>query len=71
MVLQHELKNHWKKAKILHSQNEAMLLVKTFLIHNSKTKILSDMHFWRKMLVKNNIKKIFSEKSHYKTFQET
>ena len=69
MVLQHELKNHWKKAKILHLQSEAMLLVKTFLIHNSKTKILSDMHFW-KMLVKNNIKKIFLEKSHYKTFQE-
>ena len=38
-------KKHWKKVNILNLQNEAMLLVKNFLIHNSKINIFSDMRF--------------------------
>ena len=33
-----------KKAKILNLENQAMLLVETFLIHNSKTKIFPDKY---------------------------
>ena len=38
-------KKSLKKAKILNLEHHAMLLVKTFLIHNSMTKIFKDKHF--------------------------
>ena len=38
-------KKSLKKAKILNLEHHAMLLVKTFLIHNSVTKIFQNKHF--------------------------
>ena len=39
--INHQTKNHRKKPRY----KLVMLLVKTFLIHNSRTKILSGKHF--------------------------
>ena len=58
-----------KKAKIFNSKNQAMWLVKTFLIKTSTTKIFPDNHFLQNAS-QEWYKKTFSEKSNYKTFHE-
>ena len=58
-----------KKAKILNLENQAMLLAKYFLIHNSKTKIFPDKHFLQNAS-QEQLKKTFSEKSNDKTFHK-
>ena len=45
MVLHHQPKKSLKKVKILNLQNEPTLFIKTFSIHNPRTKIFSDKHF--------------------------
>ena len=47
-----------------------MLLVKTFLIHDSRTKIFPDKQFLQNAS-QEQYKRVFSEKSNDKTFQET
>ena len=57
MVL-HQQQQSLKKNEILNLQNEAMLLVKIFSIHNSMAKIFSDKHFLQNA---NTIKDIYQE----------
>ena len=62
-------KKSLKKAKILNLENQAMLLVETFFIHNSRSGIYPDKHFLQNATQEWYLKKKFSEKSN-KTFQE-
>ena len=45
LTSQYSTQKSLKKTNIINLQNEAMLLVKTFLMHNSKTNIFSGKHF--------------------------
>ena len=53
-------------------ENQAMLLVAFLMIHNLRTKIFSGKHFLQNASQEYfKKKKIFSERSNDKTFQET
>ena len=65
----HLLTSWYLNLKILNLKKDAMLLVKTFLINNSRTKIFQDKHFLQNVS-QEQYKKTLSEKCNHETFRE-
>ena len=56
--------------KKLNLKNQEIILVEAFLVHNSRTRIFSDMPFSQNDSPERTKKNTFPEKSNDKTFKE-